>query len=80
MTSASLATPTFSMCATTARKSCTSSTGEVDLGTVHGCVDWARRFDHMQQHTGQHLLSAMFQERFGRPTVSFHLGSERQHH
>jgi alanyl-tRNA synthetase len=30
----------------------------------------------MQQHTGQHLLSAMFQERFGRPTVSFHLGSE----
>jgi len=30
----------------------------------------------MQQHTGQHLLSAIFQERFGRPTVSFHLGSE----
>jgi len=49
---------------------------EVSLGTVHGCVDWARRFDHMQQHTGQHLLSAIFQERFGRPTVSFHLGSE----
>ncbi|MGA2428958.1 MAG: alanyl-tRNA editing protein [Candidatus Acidiferrum sp.] len=49
---------------------------EVDLGAVHGCVDWARRFDHMQQHTGQHLLSAMFQERFGRPTVSFHLGCE----
>jgi alanyl-tRNA synthetase len=49
---------------------------EVALGEVHGCVDWARRFDHMQQHTGQHLLSAMFQERFGRPTISFHLGSE----
>jgi alanyl-tRNA synthetase len=49
---------------------------EVALGNVQGCVDWARRFDHMQQHTGQHLLSAMFQERFGRPTVSFHLGSE----
>jgi alanyl-tRNA synthetase len=47
----------------------------VPLGSVAGCVDWARRFDHMQQHTGQHLLSAMFQERFGRPTVSFHLGS-----
>src|SRR4030081_3550010 len=30
----------------------------------------------MQQHTGQHLLSAMFQERYGRPTVSFHLGSD----
>jgi alanyl-tRNA synthetase len=49
---------------------------EVALGNVHGCVDWVRRFDHMQQHTGQHLLPAMFQERFGRPTVSFHLGSE----
>lgn len=40
------------------------------------CIHWPRRFDHMQQHTGQHLLSAMFQERFGRPTVSFHLGAE----
>ncbi len=43
---------------------------------VQGCIHWPRRFDHMQQHTGQHLLSAMFQERFGRPTVSFHLGAE----
>ncbi len=43
---------------------------------VLGCINWPRRFDHMQQHSGQHLLSAMFQERFGRPTVSFHLGAE----
>jgi alanyl-tRNA synthetase len=43
---------------------------------VLGCINWPRRFDHMQQHTGQHLLSAMFQERFGRPTVSFHLGGD----
>jgi alanyl-tRNA synthetase len=43
---------------------------------VLGCINWPRRFDHMQQHTGQHLLSAMFQERYGRPTVSFHLGTE----
>ena len=43
---------------------------------VDCCIHWPRRFDHMQQHTGQHLLSAMFQERYGRPTVSFHLGSE----
>jgi alanyl-tRNA synthetase len=43
---------------------------------VKGCVNWPRRFDHMQQHTGQHLLSAMFQERFGRPTASFHLGAD----
>src|SRR5271165_3006434 len=46
---------------------------ELPGGSVAGCVDWNRRFDHMQQHTGQHLLSAMFQERFGLPTVSFHL-------
>jgi alanyl-tRNA synthetase len=49
---------------------------EMELGEVQGSIDWARRFDHMQQHTGQHLLSAMFQERYGRPTVSFHLGSD----
>ena len=48
----------------------------VELGEVKGCINWPRRFDHMQQHTGQHLLSAMFQERFGMPTVSFHLGTE----
>jgi alanyl-tRNA synthetase len=49
---------------------------ELAIGPVDGCIDWTRRLDHMQQHTGQHLLSAMFQERFGRPTVSFHLGEE----
>jgi alanyl-tRNA synthetase len=43
---------------------------------VLGCIHWPRRFDHMQQHSGQHLLSAMLQERFGRPTVSFHLGAD----
>ena len=50
--------------------------GCLEKGSVHGCINWPRRFDHMQQHTGQHLLSAMFQERFGRPTVSFHLGDD----
>jgi alanyl-tRNA synthetase len=49
---------------------------ELRAGSVDGCVDWPRRFDHMQQHSGQHLLSAMFQERYGLPTVSFHLGVE----
>src|SRR6267154_1387562 len=43
-------------------------------GRIDGCIHWPRRFDHMQQHTGQHLLSAVFQERFGLLTVSFHLG------
>jgi alanyl-tRNA synthetase len=46
----------------------------VPTGRVEGCIHWPRRFDHMQQHTGQHLLSAVFQERFGLPTASFHLG------
>ena len=49
---------------------------EVSGSSVECQVDWKRRFDHMQQHTGQHLLSAMFQERFGLPTVSFHLGED----
>ena len=39
-------------------------------------IDWDRRFDHMQQHSGQHLLSAVFVARFALPTVSFHLGEE----
>jgi len=39
-------------------------------------IDWERRFDHMQQHSGQHLLSAVFVEGFGIATVSFHLGQE----
>jgi alanyl-tRNA synthetase len=43
---------------------------------VRGVVDWPRRFDHMQQHTGQHVLSAAFVRRFGVKTVSFHLGAD----
>ena len=41
---------------------------------VEGRINWQRRFDHMQQHTGQHLLSAVFQRELHAPTVSFHLG------
>ncbi|MBZ5540815.1 MAG: alanyl-tRNA editing protein [Acidobacteriia bacterium] len=48
----------------------------VPLGPIRGQIDWPRRFDHMQQHTGQHLLSAVFLERYSLPTVSFHLGGE----
>lgn len=43
--------------------------------TVSGSIDWARRFDHMQQHTGQHLLSAIFADRFKLDTVSVHFGA-----
>ena len=42
---------------------------------VRGHVDWSRRFDHMQQHSGQHLLSAAFEREAGAKTVSFHLGT-----
>ena len=45
----------------------------VAAGEVAAEIDWARRFDHMQQHHGQHLLSAAF-DKLGAPTVSFHLG------
>lgn len=37
-------------------------------------IDWNRRYDHMQQHTGQHLLSAVLQDLYGIPTVGFHMG------
>jgi alanyl-tRNA synthetase len=43
---------------------------------VHGRVDAARRRDHVQQHTGQHVLSAAFIRLFNMPTVSFHMGEE----
>lgn len=45
-------------------------------GEVTGRIDWKRRFDHMQQHCGQHILTASFVELFDLPTVSFHLGTE----
>ncbi|MCM3318163.1 DHHA1 domain-containing protein [Rummeliibacillus stabekisii] len=47
-----------------------------DTKTVHGKLDWERRFDHMQQHAGQHILTASFVELFNYQTVSFHLGQE----
>ncbi|HMQ30776.1 MAG TPA: alanine--tRNA ligase-related protein [Chloroflexaceae bacterium] len=42
---------------------------------VAGRIDWARRFDHMQQHCGQHILTAAFIAAAGLPTISFHLGA-----
>lgn len=49
-------------------------TGSPDSDDVELRIDWARRFDHMQQHTGQHLLTALAEERFGWATTAFHLG------
>jgi len=48
----------------------------VPLGPVSGRIDWTRRFDHMQQHTGQHILSQAFLQVVQAATVSFHLGEE----
>ncbi|HTL04483.1 MAG TPA: alanyl-tRNA editing protein [Gemmatimonadales bacterium] len=39
-------------------------------------IDWPRRFDHMQQHTGQHILSQAFERVAGAPTIGFHLGKD----
>jgi misacylated tRNA(Ala) deacylase len=48
--------------------------GPAPSGRVMAELDWARRFDHMQQHTGQHLLTAVARQRFGWNTTAFHLG------
>jgi len=48
----------------------------VGLGPTALRLDWARRFDHMQQHSAQHLLTALADDRFGWPTTAFHLGTE----
>ncbi|PFL77618.1 alanyl-tRNA editing protein [Bacillus cereus] len=43
---------------------------------VEGKINWERRFDHMQQHAAQHILSAVFWDYFNIPTIGFHLGKE----
>jgi alanyl-tRNA synthetase len=43
--------------------------------TLHGLIERERRSDHMQQHSGQHVLSAAFVRLFNMPTVSFHMGA-----
>jgi len=47
-----------------------------ETNEVTGLIDWFRRFDHMQQHTGQHIISAAFVEIFDANTVGFHIGKE----
>ncbi len=44
-----------------------------NMDEVEGSINWARRYDFMQQHSGQHLLSAAFQDVLYRPTIGFHL-------
>ncbi len=47
---------------------------KIEGETVQGVIDWDRRFDHMQQHTGQHILSQTFFQLMGAETIGFHLG------
>jgi alanyl-tRNA synthetase len=49
---------------------------ELPPGSIAGRIDWARRFDHMQQHTGQHILSQAFLAVSQARTLSFHMGQE----
>ncbi|HHW18569.1 MAG TPA: hypothetical protein GXX30_06680 [Firmicutes bacterium] len=50
---------------------------ELETGSsVRGAIDWKRRFDHMQQHTGQHILSRAFEKVAGASTRGFHLGKD----
>ena len=44
--------------------------------TVEGTIDWARRFDQMQQHSGEHILSGLLHAKFGCHNVGFHVGAE----
>ena len=48
----------------------------LDLGPALMKLDWERRYDHMQQHTGQHLLTAVAADVFGWKTTAFHLGEQ----
>lgn len=51
--------------------------GKVDIGAVvDGAVDWERRFDLMQQHSGEHIVSGILCGRFGCDNVGFHIGHE----
>lgn len=50
---------------------------ELTVGdTVTGVIDWARRFDHMQQHSGEHMVSGIICARYGCDNVGFHLGKD----
>ena len=49
----------------------------MEAGTeVQGRIDWARRFDLMQQHSGEHMVSGLIHEAYGYDNVGFHMGSD----
>lgn len=52
---------------------------EIPIDThVHGIIDWKRRFDHMQNHTGEHIVSGIIHKHFGYENVGFHMGETIQ--
>ena len=51
--------------------------GPVEIGAaVEGSIDWTRRFDHMQQHSGEHILSGLLCSLYDCSNVGFHLGTD----
>lgn len=51
--------------------------GPLKIGdTVTGCIDWERRFNNMQNHSGEHLFSGLVHKRYGYDNVGFHMGKE----
>ena len=51
--------------------------GALEVGqTVQGKIDWLRRFDFMQQHTGEHIISGLIHEKFGYHNTGFHMGND----
>lgn len=51
--------------------------GALEVGrTVTGRIDWARRFDMMQQHTGEHIISGLLHGKFGYMNTGFHMGAD----
>lgn len=56
---------------------CHTCAGSLAVGsTVHGILDWQRRFDHMQQHSGEHIVSGMLCSAFHCDNVGFHMGTD----
>ncbi len=55
------------------------TTARPDGNNINGKLDWSRRFDHMQQHTGQHILSGAFWKALGVATTGFHMGAAVSH-
>ncbi|PDY88780.1 alanyl-tRNA editing protein [Bacillus toyonensis] len=49
---------------------------QLETAEVEGKINWERRFDHIQQHAAQHILSAAFWDHFNIPTIGFHLGKD----